>query len=209
MPPPIFLLYLLYTLLIYQFVMYIPNCHSMRNSIVYTEYRPVRRAYNVVVYAKFWTYMYEHVYTWYEHVCTLYIHGTYTYLSLQNMIQLCRGPTTARLCPLIRFVRISQLLILQALTTPPCQFGWQPLCHFGWKMVKKITIFWARTTLILILPCRRGKREITPYSISVLATKTCWDNLYENGLAWYVPCTYWVHTCSYMYVQNFAYTTTL
>ena len=53
LPPPIRLLYLLYTLLIYQFAMYIPNCHSMRNSIVYTEYRPVRRAYNVVVYAKF------------------------------------------------------------------------------------------------------------------------------------------------------------
>ena len=30
-------------------------------------------------------------------------------MSLQNMIQLCRGPTTARLCPLISFVRKSQL----------------------------------------------------------------------------------------------------
>ena len=35
LPPPILLLYLLYTLLIYQFAMYILNCHSMRNSIVY------------------------------------------------------------------------------------------------------------------------------------------------------------------------------
>ena len=40
--PQIPLLYLLYTLLIYQFAMYIPNCHSMRNSIVYTEYMAVQ-----------------------------------------------------------------------------------------------------------------------------------------------------------------------
>ena len=53
LPPPIRLLYLLYTLLIYQFAMYIPNCHSVRNSMGDRVSRPVRRAYNVVVYAKF------------------------------------------------------------------------------------------------------------------------------------------------------------
>ena len=56
-------------------------------------------------------------------------------------------------------------------------------CSMYIACMYKITIFWARTTLIFILPCRRGKRGITQYSISVLATKTCWDNLYVNGLA--------------------------
>ena len=42
LPPPIPLLYSLNTLLIYQFAMYIPNCHSMCNSIVYTEYMAVQ-----------------------------------------------------------------------------------------------------------------------------------------------------------------------
>ncbi len=45
-------------------------------------------------------------------------------MSLQYMIQLCRSPTTARLCPLVSFVRNSQL-ILQVLSNPLCQFGWQ------------------------------------------------------------------------------------
>ncbi len=51
--------------------------------------------------------------------------GTINHMSLQNMIQLCRGPTTVRLFPLISFVGKSQL-ILQVLTNPLCQFGWQP-----------------------------------------------------------------------------------
>ena len=86
LPPLIRLLNLLYTLLIYQFAMYIPNCHSMRNSMGDRVSRPVRRAYNVVVYAKFWTYMYEHVYTWYEHVCTQYVHGTYQASPFTNLL---------------------------------------------------------------------------------------------------------------------------
>ena len=52
--------------------------------------------------------------------------GTINNMSLQYMIQLCRGPTSARLCPLISFVRKSQL-ILKVLTNPLCQFGWQPM----------------------------------------------------------------------------------
>ena len=51
--------------------------------------------------------------------------GTINNMSLQYMIQLCRGPTSARLCPLISFVRKSQR-ILQVLTNPLSQFGWQP-----------------------------------------------------------------------------------
>ncbi len=51
--------------------------------------------------------------------------GTINNMRQQNMIQLCGGPTTARLCPLISFVGKSQL-ILQVLTNPLCRFGWQP-----------------------------------------------------------------------------------
>ena len=51
--------------------------------------------------------------------------GTINNMSLQDMIQLCRGPTTSRLCPLISFIWKSQL-ILQVLTNPLCQLGWQP-----------------------------------------------------------------------------------
>ena len=51
--------------------------------------------------------------------------GTINNMSLQDMIQLCRGPTTSRLCPLISFIWKSQL-ILQVLTYPLCQLGWQP-----------------------------------------------------------------------------------
>ncbi len=51
--------------------------------------------------------------------------GTINNMSKQYMIQLCRGPTTAWLCPLVSFVWKSQL-VLQVLSNPLCQFGWQP-----------------------------------------------------------------------------------
>jgi hypothetical protein len=51
--------------------------------------------------------------------------GTIDNMILQNLIQLCRGPTTARSCPLISFVGKTQI-ILQVLTNPLCRFGWQP-----------------------------------------------------------------------------------
>ncbi len=51
--------------------------------------------------------------------------GTMDNMILQKVIQLCRGPTTARLCPLISFVGKTQL-ILQVLTNLLCRFGWQP-----------------------------------------------------------------------------------
>ena len=54
--------------------------------------------------------------------------GTIYNMTLQNEIQLSRGPTTSRLCPLISFVGKSQL-ILQVLTNPLSQFGWQPTQH--------------------------------------------------------------------------------
>ena len=162
--------------------------------------------------------------------------GTVNNMSLQNMIQLCRGPTTARKTHIKvknKYRRVHTMYIHSLnVYIHVCTYLWcltrgvirvSPQHNFSmWHFVasaaacdKKITIFWARTTLILILHNKRGKREITLYSISVLA-KTCWDNRYVNGLAWYVPCTYSVHTCSYhvytcsyKYVQNFAYTTAL
>ena len=39
-----------------------------------------------------------------------------------------------------------------------------------------ITIFWTGDAPILVVPCERGLRDITQYCISVLSTKTCWDN---------------------------------
>jgi hypothetical protein len=63
------------------------------------------------------TLMVEYISPWFQ--------GTINNIRLQNMIQLCRGPTTARLCPLISFVGKSQL-ILQVFTNPLCQFVWKP-----------------------------------------------------------------------------------
>ncbi len=48
--------------------------------------------------------------------------GTIHYMGIKNMVQLCRSPVSARICPLISFIRKTQLL-LQILTYPLSQLA--------------------------------------------------------------------------------------
>ena len=124
-------------------------------------------------------------------------------MSMQYMIQLCRGPTTARLCTLISFVRKSQL-ILQVLTNPFCQFGWQPTQD---RMSSPVYV---------LQPLWRGKRSISRdregagfSANSILLgqlVKTCMYNIehcidmYIRCIDMYIRCT-WVPriVCMYHY----------
>ena len=52
--------------------------------------------------------------------------GAINSVSLKYLIQLCRCPTRARLCPLIGFVGKFQFILQVLLANQLCQFGWQP-----------------------------------------------------------------------------------
>lgn len=80
--------------------------------------------------------------------------GTINNMRLQDMIQLSGGPTRTRLGPLISFVGKSQL-ILQVLTNPLSQLGWQPTQD---RMCSPVYVLQPRHSLSGTVTIRQGQR---------------------------------------------------
>ncbi len=90
-------------------------------------------------------------------------------------------------------VETSLLLALQA--TEKLVDGLLCFCSI-WPGIEKITVFWTGTALIHIVPFIRGPRDI-PQScicISVLTSKSCWDNwLYHVHTVYIHVYTWYIH----------------